>query len=299
MSYSPLPRPRTPAIRRASLRDARRDGVRALRIPLRTQTEIDAIRAAGRIAQQALAAAAAQCVTGATTSDLADAAAECIDRLGGEALFLTRGFPACACVSVNEEVVHGVPGSRRLLDGDLVTIDCGVRLDGWCADSAVTCGVGELSPVLADLLRTTRELLGLAIAESRPGRLWSEIAGAMESTASARGYRIVRDYVGHGIGRELHEPPEVPNHAAPAGGGRQDDFTLRPGMTLAIEPIVVLGNAETIEAGDGWTVVTVDGSPACHFEHTVAIARDRADVLTDDGDSESHDSIDLSVTKRS
>lgn len=280
--------PRTSSTRRI----ARRAGSATRDIPLRAAAEIDAIRAAGRIVQRALAAAAAECAAGATTLEVADAAAECIDRLGGDAIFRSRGFPAAACVSVNEEVVHGIPGSRRLLDGDIVTIDCGVRLDGWCADAAITCGVGRLSAELAGLVRSTREVLERAIAEARPGRLWSEIAGAMESMARARGFGIVRDYVGHGIGRELHEPPEVPSCCGSADdggvGGRGSDFTLRPGMTLAIEPILLfggalvgaLGGAPTVETGDGWTVVTADGRPACHFEHTVAITRDGVEVLT-------------------
>lgn len=250
------------------------------------------MRRAGRVVRAALDAAAAACVDGATTFDV-NASAEaairrCAERLGTDVrpLFLNyptyvagEGFPAVTCVSVNEELVHGVPGRRVLRRGDVVSIDCGASVDGWCADSAITVAIEPIADASRSLLETTRRVLDVAIEMVRPGRRWSEIAGCMQRLAEEAGLGVVRDYVGHGIGRRLHEAPEVPGFVDPER--EQRDFTLRPGMTLAIEPMLVLGRAATIEGDDGWTVSTADRLASAHFEHTIAVTRDGADILTD------------------
>jgi len=225
-----------------------------------------------------------------------------IERLGAEPIFLGyRGgggsaaslrppFPASSCISVNEELVHGVPGSRVLRAGDIVSIDVGARLDGWCADSAITVCIGRADDATAGMVALAEQLLSEAILLIRPGVRWSTIAGAMESIAVDAGFTLAVDFVGHGIGRELHEPPQVPCslYASFLEGG---DFTLRPGMVLAIEPMVVcerparnergeLRNPAVTLAGDGWTVIVDSGARSCHVEHTVAVTRDGADVLT-------------------
>lgn len=249
------------------------------------------MRMAGRVVQQALAAASRACVIGATTAQVDAAAAAAIEASGGESLFLNyptytagEGFPACTCISVNETIVHGIPGSRRIADGDLVSVDCGVRLEGWCADAAITVPVGRVDVTWMRMLETANAILDEAIAMVRPGRRWSDIATRMERMAADAGYGIVREYVGHGIGRRLHEPPQAPGFVTPSFL-REQDFTLRPGMVIAIEPMLTLSGgrdgADSIELGDGWTVVTADGSPAVHVEHTVAVVRGGAEVLTD------------------
>ncbi len=227
-----------------------------------------------------------------------------MQRAGGEPIFLgylgtaasnihaNAPFPASSCVSVNEELVHGVPGARVIGEGDLVSIDAGVRLDGWCADSAVTVRVGasENRDELDALVDCAQAMLNHAIAAIRPGRRWSEIANGMEAIAADADFAIAVDFVGHGIGRELHESPQVPSCVS-AGFLRGGDFTLRPGMVLAIEPMVVLertrrdSNGERLNprvklASDGWTVLVESGARSCHVEHTVAVTRDGAEVLT-------------------
>lgn len=254
-------------------------------IALRSAAQISAMRAAGRVVREALDAAADACTAGATTAEVDAAAAGVIAARGAEPLFLNyplylpgQGFPCCTCVSVDDEVVHGIPGPRQLRGGELVSIDCGVRLDGWCADAAVTVAVDAPTPIGALLLATTRAALDEAISMIRPGRRWSEIAARIESIAEESGLAIVREYVGHGIGRSLHEAPEVPNHHDVTRVA--SDFTLRPGMTLAIEPMFVAGAPDTVEQDDGWTVCTADGMSACHFEQSIAVTADGAEVLT-------------------
>ncbi|MFW5652504.1 MAG: type I methionyl aminopeptidase, partial [Planctomycetota bacterium] len=213
-------------------------------------------------------------------------AASLIAEAGGEPLFKWypsyvpgEGFPAVTCISVNEEIVHGIPGDRVLEPGDAVSIDCGVRLKGWCADSAITISVpGGDRPAVRELLDTTDELLRVAIDLMEPGRPWSKIARVMEQMAEDGGYGIIREYVGHGIGRQMHESPKVPNFV-PADMKSQD-FVLRPGLVLAVEPMLALGTGDTRALDDGWTVVTRDGLPAAHAEHTVAVSDDGAVVLT-------------------
>lgn len=257
------------------------------------------MRRAGALVRRALDEAAMACVAGATTAEVNGAVLRAIDAAALSArshdirpLFLGygaeahgAGFPAAACVSVNDEVVHGIPGPRRIRPGDIVKIDCGISIDGWCADAAVTVAVEPVPREWHALVSATRRALDDAIAMVRPGRRWSTIAARMQEIADEAGCAVVREYVGHGIGRRLHEAPEVPGFVDPDRMDR--DFTLRPGMTLAIEPMLVLGCADTIEQSDGWTVVTADGHPSAHFEHTIAVTRDGADILTD-GPRRSH-----------
>jgi methionyl aminopeptidase len=186
-----------------------------------------------------------------------------------------RGFPATLCVSVNEEVVHGIPGERRIREGDLVSLDAGAIVDGWYADAAITVGVGAISAQARRLMDATRESLEAAIEAAAPGSRLSDISHAVQRRIERDGFGIVRDFVGHGIGRALHEDPPVPNFGSPNTGPR-----LKVGMALAIEPMVTLGGYDVEVLADGWTAVTRDRSLAAHFEHTIAITPRGAEVLT-------------------
>jgi methionyl aminopeptidase len=181
-------------------------------------------------------------------------------------------------VSVNEEIVHGIPGDRVLRDGDVVSVDCGVKVNGYCGDSAVTVAVGKVSQEARLLLEVTRRALELAIAEIAVGRCWSGIARKMQTFVEGHNLSVVRDFVGHGIGRNLHEEPKIPNYWDDQRQG--EDFTLQEGMTLAIEPMVNLGTEKARATSDSWTVVTRDGKYSAHFEHTVAVTASGAEVLT-------------------
>lgn len=243
------------------------------------------MRQAGAIVAQTLASCVDAVAPGVTTGALDALAHRTFSSMGGEGLFrwyptyvAGEGFPGHTCISVNEEIVHGIPGERELVEGDLITIDCGVRFEGWCADSAVTVGVGALAPDAQGLLDTTRASLELAIELVRPGRRWSEVARRMQRLAVDRGYGIVREFVGHGIGRQLHEPPRVPNYVD--SDAMRDDFVMQPGMTFAIEPMLTLGSPATETLRDRWTVVTRDRKLAAHVEHTIAVTSAGAEVLT-------------------
>jgi methionyl aminopeptidase len=190
-----------------------------------------------------------------------------------------EGFPAETCISVNEEVVHGIPGSRQLREGDIVTLDLALMLDGYCADTATTVPVGRISPEVQKLLDVTRQTLALALNNIRPGRRWTEIARLMQYHVESNGFSVVREFVGHGIGRSMHEDPKVANFVT--AEQLRGDFKLRPGMTLAVEPMVVMGSREVDLLPDNWTVVTKDGLPAAHFEHTIAVTENGVDILTD------------------
>lgn len=187
-----------------------------------------------------------------------------------------RGFPATVCVSINEEVVHGIPSAhRRLKEGDVVGLDLGCVVEGYYADCAFTLAIGEVPPTVQKLLDVTRESLAQAIIQCRPGRRLGDVSHAVQHHVETHGFSVVRAFVGHGIGRALHEEPQVPNFGEP-GRGQQ----LRPGMVLAIEPMVTMGGSDVRILEDGWTAVTKDGSLAAHFEHTVAVTEDGPDVLT-------------------
>jgi len=254
---------------------------------IKSPAEIASMHMAGRVVADALAAASAACVPGATTQSIDDAAAQVIEAVRAESLFLNypsyrahEGFPGRTCISVNDVIVHGIPGARRLEDGDIVTIDCGVRRNGWCADAAITVGVGTIAETWRAMIDTAHLVLRDAIAAMRPGVSWPSIAEQMERRALADGYGVVREYYGHGIGRRLHEPPAVPAYSV-TDSDTTGCFVLRPGMVLAIEPMLTLGDPSTRVDADGWTVRTRDGSPACHVEHTVAMTNDGPVILTD------------------
>ena len=243
------------------------------------------MRQAGRVVHRALEAIRQRIEPGVTTASLNETAERIIRQSGADALF--RGvrvpqakfpFPAAICASVNDEVVHGIPGDRILRVGDVVSVDCGVRLNGFCGDSATTIPVGTIDPQRARLLEVTERALAIAIETIRPGLWWSDVAGRMQSHVESAGFSVVREFVGHGIGREMHEDPKVPNYVDRRGG----DFRLEPGMVLAVEPMVNVGS-EKVMYGDasGWTVRTADGTASAHFEHTLAVVDGGVEVLTD------------------
>jgi methionyl aminopeptidase len=213
---------------------------------------------------------------GMTTAELDIIARDTLEESGAVSSFLGyHGFPAHICASVNDEIVHGIPGKRRLRDGDIVSIDVGAILAGYHGDSAWTYGVGQISEEAAALLRETEEALYLAIEAATSGNRLGAIGNAVETHAKRLGRGVVRNYGGHGIGRQMHEDPHVPNIGSPDRG-----VVLRSGLTLAIEPMLTLGSEESKTLADGWTVVTADGSLAAHFEHTVAVSPEGGRVLT-------------------
>lgn len=188
-------------------------------------------------------------------------------------------FPAVTCISVNEEVVHGIPGPRKLVSGDVVSIDTGCKINGWCGDSAVTCPVGEVRPEVLKLLEVTRGTLLLAFEQMKHRKMWSEVAAEMERYVLDHGFSVVENFVGHGIGREMHEDPQVPNFASKQFR-RNGDFELRPGLVIAVEPMVNMGGKKVKGLSDHWTQATADGQPSAHFEHTIAMTREGPVALT-------------------
>lgn len=246
----------------------------------KTPEQIAKMRAAGLIVWAAHQAAAEAAVAGATTRDIDDAVQRTIDAHGGEALFKDAPgkvpFPAATCTSVNEEVVHGIPGHRELKEGDVVSIDIGVRLDGWCADAAVTRPVGVVSAEAAKLLEVTEGALATAIELMGKKKRWTQISRVMEKHVRDAGFSVVEELVGHGIGRDMWERPQVPNYFTPA----MPDIKLRPGLVIAVEPMVNVGDRRVRTLPDHWTIATVDGSPSAHFEHTIALTEDGPQILT-------------------
>jgi methionyl aminopeptidase len=243
---------------------------------LKRPEEIDKMRVSGKILGECLAHLAAEVRPGITTLELDREADTFIRDHGCVPGFLGyQDFPNSLCVSVNDEVVHGIPGPRVIEDGDLVSLDCGLILDGWWADSGLSVACGEPSPEVARLIEVTREALERGIAAARPGNTIGDIGHAVQTYAEAQGYSLVREYVGHGIGRNMHEPPQVPNHGQPGTGN-----TIKPGYVLAIEPMVNVGGPQVRVLRDGWTVVTADGKLSCYFEHTVAVTESGPEVLT-------------------
>jgi methionyl aminopeptidase len=261
----------------------------ALRIVVKSSREIELMRAAGRLVHEILSEIEAQVRPGTTTLELDEIADRMIREAGATALFkgvtnpqARYPFPASICSSVNEEVVHGIPSRRRLESGDIVSVDCGVRLNGYCGDSARTIAVGQPSRDASRLMDVTREALAIAIREIRPDVRWSSIARKMQRHVESKGFGVVREFVGHGIGREMHEEPKIPNYFE---RGAKGDFELVPGMTLAIEPMVTAGDpaVEFGDTRDRWTVVTKDRSLAAHYEHVVAVTDKGGSVLSDGG----------------
>ena len=241
------------------------------------------MRKSGLVVWEALQIATSLAKPGVTTAEIDSAVEKFFDERHAEPLF--RGvpgvvpFPAVTCISVNEEVVHGIPGPRRLVEGDCVSVDTGCRLDGWCGDSAVTLPVGAVSPQVRRLLEVTSGVLDLAIDLMGKKRLWSEVAADMETYVRSAGFSVVESFVGHGIGREMHEDPQVPNFVSKQLR-RSGDFELRPGLVIAVEPMVNMGTKRVKGMPDHWTQVTQDGMPSAHFEHTVAITENGPVALT-------------------
>ena len=246
-------------------------------VHLRDREEVEAIRAAAQVVASTLQLMRREVRAGVTTSELDRLAEEFIRSQGGRPSFKGyRGFPASICSSVNDQVVHGIPGPRELKDGDIVGIDVGVELEGYHGDAAWTFPVGEVSDEAKRLLQVTREALAMGIAQARPGGRIGDISHAVQSHVEAAGFSVVRELVGHGIGREMHEEPQVPNYGPPGRGPR-----LMVGQVLAIEPMVNIGGAEVVTGSDGWTIATRDGSLSAHFEHTVAVGATGPVILSD------------------
>lgn len=245
-------------------------------IILKSMREIRQMREAGRIAAQTLVYLEDRIRPGVTTGQLAAWAEEFIRSHGAVPTFIGyQGYPAAICTSVNDEVVHGIPGDRRLREGDIVSIDVGATYEGYVGDHARTFPVGEVSPEAARLMDVTRESLERGIAKAVEGGFLGDISHAVQEYVEANGFSVVREYVGHGVGREMHEDPQVPNYG-PAGHG----IRLRAGLVIAIEPMVNAGTFRVYTMPDGWTVRTADGRLSAHFEHTVAILPDGPEVLT-------------------
>jgi methionyl aminopeptidase len=247
-------------------------------ITLKSTRELAIMREAGRVNALALDAAKAAIRPGATTAEIDAAAAEVLKKHNAKPAFLGYGappYPAVTCISVNEELVHGIPGKRRIREGDLVSVDCGSIVGGYVGDSAFSVIVGEPDAVARRLLDVTEQALYAAIDEMRPGKKTGDVSAAMQRTAEQAGFFMVRCYTSHGVGRAMHEEPQVPNYMKPGQG-----VPLRPGMTIAIEPMVIAGTMETKVLADQWTVVSADGSLTAHFEHTVAVTDGEPMILT-------------------
>ncbi len=249
-------------------------------IILKSPREIEVMRAGGHILADVMDRLRAFVEPGMSTLEIDEDVETFLTSRGSKPAFKGyRGFPATACISINEEVVHGIPSAhRRVKEGDIVGLDLGCIVDGYYADCAFTLAVGEVPANVQKLLDVTRESLDLAIQACRPGRRLSDVSHAVQAHVEGQGFGVVRAFVGHGIGRALHEEPQVPNFGEPGRGPM-----LRPGMVLAIEPMVTMGSWEVRILDDGWTAVTRDGSLAAHFEHTIAITEDGPDVLTRKG----------------
>ena len=245
-------------------------------ILLKSEREIRCMREAGRIVALALDAVGKVVEPRITTQEQDEVARSTIVEHGARPAFKgLYGFPANICVSVNCEVVHGIPGSRKLAEGDIVSVDCGAEIDGFNGDSAITIPVGTVSPEIARLIEETRNALYKGIEQAIAGNRVGAISHAVQTYAEKAGFGVVREYVGHGIGRSMHEEPEVPNFGFADRGP-----LLKAGMVLAIEPMINLGTRAVKSTDDGWTVVTRDGKPSAHFEHTVAIMPDGPEILT-------------------
>lgn len=246
-------------------------------IQIKTKPEIAVMREAGLVVGRALEALRVAVAPGITTAELDAIAADSIRAAGALPSFKGyHGFPATICASVNEEIVHGIPGPKILREGDIVSIDCGAIVDGYHGDAAITVAVGRAAAEMVELMRVCEDAMWNGLAAIRAGGRLSDIGHAIETSITARGsFGIVREYTGHGIGTEMHQEPHVPNFGRPGRGPR-----LEEGLALAVEPMVTLGSRHTRLLDDGWTVVTADGSRSAHFEHTVALTADGPWVLT-------------------
>jgi methionyl aminopeptidase len=255
-------------------------------ITLRSRREIELIRKAGAVVADVLLKLQEVAEPGVTTAWLDSVASQITAQAGAVALF--KGvrspyarvpFPACVCASINEQVVHGIPSETVMLkDGDILSIDFGARLDGYCGDAAVTVAVGEISEDKRKLIDVTKHVLDIAIARAKPGVKWSRIAAEMQDYAESAGFSVVKDFVGHGIGGKMHEEPRVPNFVSDEL--LRCDIILTEGMVLAVEPMINAGTSDVRTLKDGWVVVTKDGKCSAHFEHTIAIVKNGCEVLT-------------------
>jgi methionyl aminopeptidase len=248
-------------------------------ITIKSPKEIEIMRIAGRINAEALQAACDIARPGVTTADLNAAAEDVLKKYGVYSPFKNYPgpypYPASTTVSVNDELVHGIPGNRKLKEGDIVSIDCGTVYEGFVADSAVTIAVGEVSPEVAQLLEVTEQALYAGIAKMLPGNRVGDVSAAIQHYVESRGFYVTREYTGHGVGRQMHEGPQVPNYGVPGRG-----IVLRPGMTIALEPMVLIGSPYTRVLEDQWTVASQNGLPTAHFEHTVAVTEHGPLILT-------------------
>lgn len=245
-------------------------------IILKSPREITQMRGAGRVVAAVLEEVGKKVRPGITTAELDDIAVSEVKERGAEASFKGyRGFPASICTSVNEEVVHGIPGSRVLQEGEIISLDFGALMNGFHGDAAVTVGVGKISTEAQKIIDATQGALQAGIAAARIGARLGDVSAAIQSYAEARGFSVVREYVGHGIGRELHEDPQIPNFGVTGEGP-----VLQKGMTMALEPMLNAGGWRTSVAEDKWTVVTADGRLSAHFEHTIVIDENGPGILT-------------------
>jgi methionyl aminopeptidase len=245
-------------------------------IVLKTPEQLDAMAVAGQIHARCMKMLKAKARPGVTTAELDEAAERFIASQGATPTFKGyRGFPGSICASVNAMVVHGIPDAYALQRGDVLSIDVGVTKDGWVADGAVTLPIGEVSDTASGLLSTTEAALHAAVEQMRPGNRLSDVSHAVQSTVEAGGFEVIRSLVGHGIGRDMHEDPQVPNFGPPGRGPE-----LEPGMVLAIEPMTAVGTHEIVQGDDGWAVYSADDSLTAHFEFTVAVTEDEPRILT-------------------
>jgi methionyl aminopeptidase len=248
-------------------------------IVIKNKKELELMREAGRLNALALATVREMIRPGITTGELDAAAEEVIRKHGAVPVF--KGYPgpypypATLCISINEELVHGIPGKRKLKPGDIVSVDCGSELDGFIGDSAFTVGVGEISPVAQRLLQVTEQSLYEGIKMMRAGNHTGDVSAAIQKYVESQGFYVTREYTGHGVGRKMHEGPQVPNYGSPGRG-----VLLRPGITIALEPMVLVGTAHTRVLPDQWTVVSEDGSLTAHYEHSVAVTDGEPLILT-------------------
>ncbi len=255
-------------------------------ITLRSSREIELMRKAGKVVAEVLLKLKDAATVQISTAELNRIAEDTTRQLGATALFKgvknpygKRPFPAAVCTSINQQVVHGIPSEKvRLQEGDILSIDFGVKLDGYCGDAAVTLAIGKISSDKQRLMDVTKRMLDIAIRRSKSGIRWSSIAAMMQKCAESAGFSVVTEFVGHGIGTEMHEEPKVPNFVS--NEFFKNDILLEKGMILAVEPMVNMGTSSVITLNDGWTVVTRDGRPSAHFEHTIAITETGCEVLT-------------------
>jgi methionyl aminopeptidase len=250
----------------------------ARQINVKNPAEIALMREAGRVNALALAAVRELIEPGVTTADLNAAAEEVLRKHGAFSPFYHYGrppFPASICASINEELVHGIPGNRKLKEGDIISVDCGAVVEGYVGDASFTAGVGELSPTARKLLEVTEKALYIAIEKMHVGNHTGDVSAAIQQFVEGRGFHVTREYTGHGVGRQMHEGPQVPNYGKPGTG-----VPLEAGMTIALEPMVLVGTHRTRVLSNRWTVVSTDGSLTAHFEHSIAVTEGEPLILT-------------------